>query len=373
MRVGINLLYLIPGVVGGTETYARGLVKALADIDPRTEYLLFVNEESRNETFSTAPNVRVVVCPVRALNRARRYAWEQLVLPVLLRNHQVDLVHSLGYVGPIGAPCPHVLTIPDVNFVGHPSMTRQRRAFLRAFVSASARRATHLLTISEFSRQQIHEYMKKALEDITVTHLAGRNASDAGPEAAARLRARYRISLPYVIAFSSTFPHKNIPRLIEAFADVAASHPHSLVLVGHIRPEFQPIIERFPTLVGRVLFTGFVPDKDVSPILAGADLLVFPSLYEGFGLPIIDAQTVGVAVASSNRGSLPEVGGDGAAYFDPESIDDMRQTIDRCLVDAAFRQRLVECGRRNVRRFSWPDAARRTQEVYVRFAATASH
>jgi glycosyltransferase involved in cell wall biosynthesis len=173
------------------------------------------------------------------------------------------------------------------------------------------------------------------------------------------------------VAFSSVFAHKNIPRLVEAFANVAPTHSHRLVLVGHARPDLRAVVARFPTLSGRVHFTGFVPDSDVAPLLGGADLLAFPSLYEGFGLPLIDAQALGVAIAASNAGSLPEVGGDGALYFDPASVAEMTAVIRRCLDDVELRRQLIARGYDNAKRFSWARTAERTQRVYEAFASAS--
>jgi hypothetical protein len=175
MRVGINLLYLLPGVVGGTETYARSLLRALAELDHENEYLVFLNSESADLDLNAGPNFAKVHTGLRASSRSLRYAWEQTIFPRKLSSYRLDVLHSLGYVGPFRPPCAHVLSIPDVNYHGQgDAMSLGRRALLSFFVERSARNATRLFTISEFSRGEIVRYLGIPAGRITVTHLAPR-------------------------------------------------------------------------------------------------------------------------------------------------------------------------------------------------------
>ena len=181
--------------------------------------------------------------------------------------------------------------------------------------------------------------------------------------------ARYGVTGPYLLAFGSLSGNKNIPRLIRAFAGIKDQVPHSLLLVGHMTPG--PGLQAEITALGvgdRIKITGYVPEAHVMPLLAGADLFVFPSLYEGFGLPILEAQMAGVAVASSTAASLPEVAGEGAALFDPLSTDDMARVIRDCLLDSGRRAALIGKGRANVARFSWKRTAVETLDCYHRTA-----
>jgi glycosyltransferase involved in cell wall biosynthesis len=368
MRIGLNLLYLIPGVVGGTETYAVSLIRALAARDARHEFTLFLNAESADLLAGLPGNFRRVVCGVRAVRRASRYAYEQAVLPARALAAGTDLLHSLGYVGPLAAPCPHVVTIHDLNFVGHAeAMPAGKRRVLRAFVEATARRARHVITVSDFSRRELERHLgwAPAAERITVTHEAGRPSAAPSRAAVADVRARYGIDGPYVVAFGSSSPHKNLPRLVQAFRDGAARLPHALVLVGHL-----PADAALGAAAGsaRVIATGYVPDADVMPLLGGADLFAFPSLYEGFGLPLLDAQRCGVPVVCSDAGALPEIAGDGALRFDPRSVESIAHAIRRALADDGVRDRLRRAGLSNAARFTWDRTARETLAVYERVA-----
>lgn len=362
MRVAINLLYLIPGVVGGTETYAAGLLAAFAAARGDHEFVLFTNREAAERFPDLPENFRQVVCGVDATNRASRYAYEQGVLPTRVAAARPDVLHSLGYVGPLRAPCPHVVSIPDLNFVGHgAAMPGFKRRVLGAFVRMTAARADHIITISEFSRGQIAaRFGLDAASRITVTHLAGRPAPEGPADPA--LLAHYGAKPPYVVAFASQSPHKNIPRLLEAFAMASAGIEHTLVLIGHLPTG--GLAPPASARSGRVVYTGYVPDAHVMPLLAGADAFVFPSSYEGFGLPLLDAQACGVPVACSSAGSLPEVAGDGALVFDPTSVTAIAAAIRTLATDERARAALRARGRANVVRFSWSATAERTFSVY---------
>jgi len=366
MRIGLNLLYLIPGVVGGTETYAISLLRAIARVDSKNEYLAFVPREAAKLDLPTVPNFTRVVCNLRASRRPARYAWEQAVLPLQLRSRRVDLLHSLAYVGPLIAGCPHVVTIHDVNFAAlRDSMPASRRRWLRLVVGGVARTARHVIAVSEFSRSEILRHLGAAPERVSVVHEAVETAALADEPSWGILAAAHRVRKPYVLAFSSPSAHKNVPRLIESFAAAGASLPHLLVLVGHLPPDasIRAAIHRLG-LGNRVVVTGYVPSAHVRPLLRHADLFVSPSLYEGFGLSVLEAQAERVAVACSRVGSLPEVAGEGAVYFDPRSADDMGAVVRRALLDAGLREKLVCQGLENLTRFSWDEAARRTVAIY---------
>ena len=365
MKIGINILYLLPGVVGGTETYAAGLLQGLAEIDRTNEYVVFVNRECEHWPLPEAENFRRVVCPVRAAGRAARYLYEQMRLPRLLGWQRIDVVHSLGYVGPLAAPCPSVVTVPDLNYIalGH-LMPAMRRAALRFFSVQSARRAERVITLSAFSKGEICRVLSLDPGKVTVARLGPmRSGASRISRTWQELADRYRLREPYVVAFGGRTLNKNISRLIRAFELLKGSVPHSLVLVGHIPSDVDLAAEAAETRE-RIVVTGYVPEGDILPLLGHADLFVLPSLYEGFGLPVLEAQEAGVAVACADAGSLPEVAGEGAVYFDPESVDAMADAIRRCLADASLRAHLVREGRENACRFSWAKTAAETLAVY---------
>ena len=371
MKIALNLLYLIPGVVGGTETYARSLITALGRLDEDHEYTVYVNRESAELDITPADNFTRVVCPVVAMKRAYRYGWEQAILPLQLRQTKPDLVHSLGYVGPIASSKPQVVSVHDVNYLGHSGRRTPvgRRAF-QFFVEKTVKRASHVITISKFSRGEIMRHLGVPEDRVSVVYCAARerpvDATGAGHES----EVVKNVTQPFMMAFSSLSAHKNIARLIAAFARISSEVPHSLVLIGHM-PEKSAAIRAELERAGdnRIHFTGFIPDEDVDALMRRASLFVFPSLYEGFGLPILDAQKAGVPIACSNVAALPEVAGEGAILFDPLSVDDMAQKLRRSLLDADLRETLSEKGRANVQKFSWDTAAQETMDIYKTVAS----
>jgi glycosyltransferase involved in cell wall biosynthesis len=377
LRVGLNLLYLLPGIVGGTETYATGLLRGLAEADDGLEYVVFLNQESEDWPLPDIPAFQRVVCPVRASSRVRRLLYEQFRLPALARRHGVDVLHSLGYVGPVMGRCPGVVTIHDMNTKGHGrSMPLPKRLALAFLVRCSAHAARQVITVSEFSRREIHRHLGLPLKRIQVVSEAPLPPTSVHQEAiahpvadASRHQQPHQPDAPFILAFASQSPHKNIPRLIEAFARIAPSVPHHLILAGHLPGDgvANRAIHRWD-IAHRVRLTGYLPRAEVDRLLSEAALFAFPSMYEGFGLPVLEAQAAGTPVVCANRGALPEVAGEGAVFFDPENVLDMAATLAHTLTDEDLRHSLVAQGRLNLERFSWTVAARQTLALYARAA-----
>ncbi len=369
MRIGLNLLYLLPGVVGGTETYATGLLNGLTACGSKDTFLVFLSRDASDWPLPDAENIQRIVCDVRATSRSMRYGYEQIVLPRLARRYQLDVLHSLGYTGPVFAPCKKVVTIPDMNYVafGH-TFALPRRLALGWFVRKGAESADHLIAISAFSRDEIVQHLRIAEEKVTVTHLAPHPARESPSGSSdAKLFGRLRLRKPYWVAFSSESPNKNIPNLLRAIATVRSRHGvrSQLVLIGH-KPRGEEVTTLSAGDDNAIVWTGYISDADVSAILSGAQMMIFPSFYEGFGLPVVEAMVCGVPVTCSRAASLPEVAGDAALYFDPAAPDDMAEKIARLGTDSGLRESMQAKGYLNVARFSWKKTAERTILVYRR-------
>lgn len=370
MRIGINLLYLLPGVVGGTETYALSLLKALGRMDRQNEYFVFLNRESAGLELPVQPNFKKVVCPVPAKFRAVRYLWEQCVLPFQARKYRLDLLHSLGYVQPLLLPCPSVVTIHDLNFYNlRPFFSPTKRITLRFFVTRSAKMADHVITISEFSKSQLREILGIPRDKVTVTYCANKERK-VDVLSFTKLSQHYSIQKPYILGLSSVSPHKNMLALIKAFALVKGEGFTNLHLVLAGRPPrdktcLDALIKE-KKLQNDVVLTGYVPDEVLPSLYAHAEVFVFPSFYEGFGIPVLEAFTNGTPVALSNVASLPEVAGDAASYFDPRDTEEIAGTIVHILQDKALQARLVLKGKERAKLFTWERTAQRTLETYER-------
>jgi glycosyltransferase involved in cell wall biosynthesis len=368
MRIGINLLYLIPGIVGGTETYAAGLLHGLAEIDELDEFVVFVNKESENWPIPEASNFNRVVCPVYANNRIQRYLFEQLRLPKLLIKHRINLVHSPGYVMPLKSPCPSIVSILDIVYEYPGAYSFLKKQILKILVGASARRADHILTISESSRKQILSRFNIQPEKVTVTLLAHKLREKGNEQNWTELNSKFGIFSEYLLTFSSLSPSKNIPMLLKAFAQLLEklNKKIKLVLVGHEpgRGESLKKIANELGLQDSVIFTGYLSDKDLSLLLSHAMIFVFPSLYEGFGLPVLEAMSNGIPTICSNVASLPEVAGDAALFFNPGSLDEITKVLQSLIADPDLRDELIAKGYKNVQRFSWTKTAETTLSIY---------
>jgi len=367
MRIGLNLLYLIPCIVGGTETYAAGLLHGLARLGNQNEFVIFVNKECAEWPIPQATNFTRVICPVVAIKRSRRYFFEQFRLPSMLKKYEIDVVHSLGYVGPLWIPCLAVVTVPDLNYLAiGQTMPLGKRYLLWLFSVHAIKRAKTVITISSFSKNVICNKLKIQPEKVVVTYLGPRWKDNfTSQDVVSKVKASYGISGHYLAAFGGEALHKNIPRLLQAFVELKKELPHKLVLIGHL-----PHNVKLGELPEDIIATGYVPAEHVLPLLMGAELFVLPSLYEGFGLPVLEAQQAGVPVVCSTAGSLPEVAGEAAVFFNPYSIADMAEKIVAVASNPGLRNELRQKGLANVQRFSWDQTARETLAVYAQVYET---
>lgn len=366
--VGINLLYLLPGVVGGTETYAEGLLLGLSRVaDPDTRFVIYSNEEGRDWTIPADPRFSRVVCPVRATSRSARYWYEQRSLPRRAREDGVDVVHSLGYVAPLALGCPSVLTVPDVHYLVHGRAGDwPRRLLLRFFVRESVAKASAVIAISRFTRDVLERTYRLAPGAVDVVLLAAKERPKSeGSSDTGRIEA-LGVRRPYLMAFGGVTPNKNIGRLLQAYrlAREKSQVQQTLVIVGRLAPD-----QRAVDLPG-VSVTGYLPDDLVAILLRHADALVFPSLYEGFGLPVLEGMAAGTPVVCSSAAALPEIGGSACLYFDPENVADMAEKMTQVCGDASIRNRLREQGLARVAEFSWEQTARQTLAIYRRVLST---
>lgn len=365
MRIGLNLLFINSKLPGGSVTYAKLLIENLSKIDRINQYYIFLSKNAYNFNFNEGENFKKILIPFSFKNVFARYFYEQLLFPFYLIQHKLDILHSLGYVGPLFPPVSvHIASILDLNYIGHKQyMSRFRRIALSIFIPLVAKKVQHIITISQFSKNEINKYLKVSNDKITVTHLASRDRVEIEDGVRKAVIARYNIKRNYITSFTSTHLHKNIERLIRAFETIKDKIDQDLVLIGFL-PDDSNLNKLITStdLSKRIIVTGFVPEDHVMPLLSGAQLFVFPSLYEGFGLPLLDAQAAGVVAISSNTASLPEVGGRYVTYFDPTSVEDMANAMLMGL--SAKKENIIKRGYENITKFSWEKTAIETLNVY---------
>jgi glycosyltransferase involved in cell wall biosynthesis len=375
LSVGLNALHLVPNETGGSELYARRLVGALAAAEEAPRLVLFAPREAAAslEAEHWAEAVEIVRVPVQARSRVRRVLAEQTLLPPAVRRARVDLLHNLFSTAPALPGVPQVTTILDVIYKRFPEAHAGLLTHgMRLLVSLAARRSRRVLTLSDAAKHDVVRFLGVSPDNIDVTLLGPALGTVASPVPEPELRERLRLGArPILLTVSAKRPHKNIPRLIEASARLTGPGAPVLVLPGYPTVFEKELRGRGDAILGpeRVRFTGWVDDSTLEGLYQAATAFAFPSLAEGFGLPVLDAMVRGVPVACSDASSLPEVAGDAAVYFDPLDIDSIAAALQRVLGDEQLRKQLAERGRERGQRFSWAATAAATLASYHRAVA----
>jgi glycosyltransferase involved in cell wall biosynthesis len=289
----------------------------------------------------------------------------------------VDVLWSLGYTAPLHSPCPQVVTIHDMQYKTYPEdLAPHYRLATDMLVKAAARRSARVIAISEFAKSEIVRFTAAPPDRIDVTHLAADSAY-AEPLSAERRRAVMDRLPPvgehYILCVANTYPHKNVDALVEAFRRLSGVVPHRLVIVGSPRlgeRKFQAALAELPD-AGRAIRLEKMNTGQLVALYQGADLFVLPSLYEGFGLPVLEAMMAGAPVVTTRRASIPEVGGDEVVYFDPDSRDDLAQKIREVLRwPPERRAERTARARQRARSFSWRRTADQTVSILKRALET---
>lgn len=368
MRIGLNQLYLVPGAVGGSETYARELTAALSALRPDDEFIVYVGDEAAAvlPDSTWGENVRMQSLGFKASGKPRRIAAELLQLPRRAERDGVDLLHSLGTTSPLHGRVPRVVSVLDLVFHHFPqTFPRAAQRGLEVLVPRGARRADRVIAISQATKDDLASTYSIDPQKIDVT-LLGHGISEIGNSTpAAELRQRFALGeAPVALCVASGLAHKNLPRLLEAFKQVGAQA--RLVVVGHAGLEHESLIAQAHALgiADRVTFTGWMDEADLNGFYAAAELFVYPTLLEGFGLPVLEAMARGVAVACSSTSSLPEVAGDAALTFDPEDTSAIARAIEKLMNDPELRDQLTERGRERAAEFTWQRCAEQTWATY---------
>ena len=369
MKIGIDA-HMLGHNETGNETYILELVRHLPALVPQHEFFLYAEFPDVIPPETRAlPNVRVV--PLRSRFAAQRLSWE---LPRCAARDALDVLH-ISYNAPLRLPaaCALVVTIHDISFEQHPEWFSARlRWFLKMSVRRSARAARAVITVSEWCRAEIARAYKIAPERVHVTHEAAgaqyRPLTDA--RALKAVREKFNTGELFILAVGNLQPRKNHVRLLQAFARAkeAGKLPHKLVLVGQAWWQAEEIANAARALGDAVVLTGYVPDADLPLLYNAADAFCYPSLYEGFGLPVLEAMACGVPVITSNVTALPEVAGDAACLVNPYDVPMLTDAIMRVTRDESYRQGLRARGVARANLFSWARMAEETLAVYARAA-----
>ena len=370
MHIGLNLVFLVPGETGGMEVYARELIAALAAERPDLTLTAFVNCEAAESGGPWTEVADVVTVPVHARNRAEWVRGEQQLLPRLARRAGVDVLHSLASTAPAAGRFRRVVTIHDLHYRVVPDAHFGVRGLgMRVLVPLAANRSHRIIAISQSTAADIDRYLRVPASLVDVIPEGVGASINAEPEPEALLRERHGLGERRVaLSVSAKRHHKNLLRLLEALAAIATAGRPVLVIPGYPTPHELELRERARALgiEDDVRFLDWVSAAELEGLYALADVFVFPSLYEGFGLPVLEAMRRGVPVACSDRSSLPEVAGTAALLFDPEDPRAITAVMQRILGDPSEAQRLRAAGRKQAARFTWEATARATAASYER-------
>jgi glycosyltransferase involved in cell wall biosynthesis len=356
MLIGIDASRAVAACPTGTEIYSQRLIQALLTLESPHRFRLYLRSTSPADTF---PGAELRVIPFPRLWTHLRLSWEMAHRPP-------DVLFVPAHVLPLIHPRVSLATVHDLGYLHFPEAHPWRqRLYLDLSTRWNARTAAHLLADSEATKADVVAHYGTPLDKITVAY-PGRDerlAPVRDPPAIEAVKARYGIVGDYFLYLGTLQPRKNLGRLIAAFA--ALPPEPILVLAGKRGWLYEDLFAqvRHLSLAGRVLFPGYVPDEDKAALLSGALAFVFPSLYEGFGLPLLEAQACGCPVITSATSSTPEVAGNAALLVNPSDTEAIAAAMQRIAADSGLRKTLIERGFVNVRRFSWAACARSVLSV----------
>ncbi|HUP35710.1 MAG TPA: glycosyltransferase family 1 protein [Candidatus Limnocylindria bacterium] len=364
MRIAIDARKLRDFGIG---TYVRNLLRQLSRIDTQTEYVLFCRPGDLALVSDLGENFRPIAEPAPSYS-----IREQLRVPLDVRRVRADLFHAPHYVLPPLTPCRSVVTIHDCIHLRFPQYLPSKLgyAYARSSLWVATHRASRIMTVSEASKRDILRYftIPESKIDVIYNAIDDRFGMMPPEEEIARVRERYQLNDPFVLYAGNIKPHKNLERLIEAFHMLRRGDLEhvKLLIIGDEISKYATLrraVHRLK-LHQHVRFFGFVPDQTLAVLYRLAGVFVFPSLYEGFGLPPLEAMASGTPVITSNVSSLPEVVGDAAVLVDPYEPEDIADAMRRVLTDAPLREDLVRRGLARASMFSWERSIRRVREIY---------
>ncbi len=371
MRVGVQaFLWSRAGSYrqSGVSNYIRHLVCGLGQVPFPGEAWVYLPSSDPLPDLPTVPHLRPRLSPIPLRRPIQRILWEHSGFPFALWKDRVDLLHATMNVAPWWSPCPVVVTIHDLAYIRYPQVHPWgRRAYLTPLTRWTVRRARRIVAVSEYTRLETERLLGVPRERIVVLY-EGVDADfrPLPPEEVEAFRRRKGLPARYLLYVGNLEPRKNLPRLIRAYSRVSRQYPHALVLAGPRGwgdEELLALVERLG-LAERVLLPGFIPRQELSLWYNGAEVFVYPSLYEGFGLPPLEAMACGTPVLVSSAASLPEVVGEAGLQVPPEEVEAIAEALNRLLGAPDLRADLRRRGLEQAQRFRWEEMARQMVEVY---------
>ena len=370
MRIGINTLFLVPGDVGGTEIYLRENLKIMVSENREETFILFTsrdNEECLRQDLTGFSNVEFIQLPFRAAVRFARILFEQILLPWLIRRRKVDVLWSPGYTAPLFCSCPQAVTIHDLQYKTHPDdVSFLERVTLDFLVKNACRKCDKIIAVSQFSKNELLRF-NFATDRKVAAILEGVDSTfGEPPRSVTPWFKEFPQGTPYILCVAHSYPHKQVHLLVEAFALVTDKIPHHLVLVGKPRRGEQRLQKSLDRLRNdsKVHRISQLQYSQLQALYQNADIFVLPSVYEGFGLPVLEAMLAGVPVIASNKASLPEVGGVHALYVQKNRPEEFaRNMLEVVSWSQSVRREKIQNAFAWASSFTWTKSAERTLQV----------
>lgn len=370
MKIGINALFLVPGDVGGTEIYFRQNLRRMVASNSSIQFVLFVTSDSINvlkEDLALCDNVEMVSLPVPRSIRPVRIVVEQLLLPLVILRHKIDVLWSPGYTAPLLCHCPQAVTIHDLQYKTHPEdLSWLERWTLDFLVKNGCKKCDAVISVSEFSKQEILRF------NFAGSHKVVAVPEGVDPEFGQRVQPDDDGQLarvpkePYILCVAHTYPHKRVDLLIRAFSLLEKEIDLQLVLVGKARRGEERVQQSITTLSDKKRLTRLqsLTTIELRALYQNAALFVLPSEYEGFGLPILEAMLAGTPVISVEKASIPEVGGEYVTYVDDSTHETFSKGILSVLNrDVQETNELIIKGQDWAEGFTWDKSAEKTMQV----------
>ena len=369
MKIGINALYSMSGKYGGMRVYLENLLNLLFEIDCENSYVLFCNAQNYKELNFKNHNVKKNFCPVANGLSVSKTLWEQILLPVQTLKHRIDILFSPAYISPAFLKCKSVVTIHCTKYIHHPEdFNPLALSILKVLIPLSARKCNKIITVSNCAKSEIIKAFNVSENKISVIPYAAGSYFHPSEKKDNYLSEQYGIKKKYILSVASTKPHKNLRALVEAYIRLRESGriDHQLVLAGDKRPLMKDnwFSKSFSNWGKDIIFTGIIPNNQLPQFYTNADIFVFVSKYESFGIPIIEAMSCGTPVVTSSVFSMPEAAGGCALLADPSDSQDIANKIYELIKNQELRNNLIEKGKKHTKNFSWRKTAEQTLKVF---------
>ena len=372
-KVGINLLWMVPGVVGGSETYLARLLSGLAERPTRFDYTLFALPQFKEAHPELAQTFKTAYAPVRGRMKSFRVAGESTWLLTQCKMRKIDLVHHAGGIIPLVRTYRPVLTVHDLQYLDYPEYFKKAKlTYLKKMVPRSAEAARLIMTPSQFTRRQVIERLN--IDPSIVTVVPHGISPREGREPAREVRDRYDVEGEFFLYPAITYPHKNHLVLVRAFAKLVHSHPETTLVLTGAKGSMEVRVGKEVKELGiekNVKRLGYVPARDLDALYHEAVALAFPSRFEGFGAPVLEAMSRSCPVIAADATALPEVVGDAGLLVSPDNTDEWHQSMRELLENGELRARLATAGLKRSKDYTWASSADILEDAYTRALDTA--